>query len=705
MSNKTADAVNPVLTYLTDTYASDPAGAFSFPRQNAFLKNRAEDFIAMFSKCKPEEIGKITIDKVTFSYLDKDFLFGETVKSEEILDALRHIATRISDRHYRFLKKYFETFTFLGPKSSTPGIPVILKRCRGGFPKDEQVLRKDILGSVGDTEHPLPELEEFGIGKKIPEDINKAIMKFERDKGFRYNTSKLREAIGLHYLAQYQIKTIYNLSAYNYIAACRRSGKSFLASYLAIRHIFKDNKTVLYGMPNETYFFQPMMYFERLISGIAKVDRGISLSMSDNVVRNKETGSVIKLVSAKMLQGIRSFDADAVIIDEADFFPEKEFINLITIIEQKLDFDPTSFFLAMSTIDPEKIEKGESSWFYRELINAELNPSKETFSLRIPITENEFYSERAKEALIAKYVAKNDEIGMRCELFAEYPPSSTQLSTDFFPLALKPVPPGAPISDQIKGVLGNSYHKGEGPTSPSHAFFSYDPAGNTGGSISALTPAILHGEAGGKRKLTLLSPIPIPKSSLFSQQQLPVIMQNMEMLHKNYPNTNIMFVFDIAGIGLPLAELIHKSAKELRLKCPGLHLQVYPVRYITAKATVEKQRVFMEDSEVKSTKDYLLKLLQKMSQQSVINSIHHPILEKAVSKESLDNLAKLNDFLSTIFQIVAVAQYVEPLQITKEKPRFGNEDIALLRQVFAPWQKNPYDQTTRRKARMARFTY
>jgi len=53
---------NEVLSYIVETYRTDPAGGFAFPRVQAFLRSKPEDFVSMFGKLpkgniKQEKIG------------------------------------------------------------------------------------------------------------------------------------------------------------------------------------------------------------------------------------------------------------------------------------------------------------------------------------------------------------------------------------------------------------------------------------------------------------------------------------------------------------------------------------------------------------------------------------------------------------------------------------------------------------------------
>jgi hypothetical protein len=472
--------VAEILSYLSDdiNFGADPCGAMRINKTNAIYKNTADDLEDIHSNIKriSEKMGyRVTRgsnfisedagwgkkkDKTTdFScvYPPKEvgeyFPDAEMFTFREISDALKQISEFFSDQEYNTLKEYFKYRNFLRSPHPMAGAPVL-------SPFYEHTTKEDLRdsmkkrGKILPDDFTLPEFSFWKEGASLTEEQQDMISEFERANGFPFDTKMLRQVMGIDYLANYQIKLILNLANYNYIAASRRAGKSLLATYLAIRQTFIPNQTILYVMPSESYFFQPLTYIDRLMARIKQADSSIKLSYSDGVLRNSKTKSSIKMVSASMRKGIRSFDGDMIIIDEAAYVPESEFMNLSTIIEQKIDQGNYGNLIAITTIDKDT----PYNWFYEEMISAELSSDPIFYTDRISIFDNPFFSENSRNRLIEKYQRTGDKIGLMCELYAQFPPKNKKIPVSFFPIELqntKPIPV-KPIALQEHGHSSDS---------------------------------------------------------------------------------------------------------------------------------------------------------------------------------------------------------------------------------------------------------
>ena len=157
-----------------------------------------------------------------------------------------------------------------------------------------------------------------------------------------------------------------------------------------------------------------------------------------------------------------------------------------------------------------------------------------------------------------------------------------------------------------------------------------------------------------KNVVTLLPPVYVPKSPLFIQKQLPVIINTIKELHTSYPNTPITFIFDINGLGLPIAESVQIAIQDLRKKVPSLKINISGIRFVANRDRIRlKENIYKKDNAIHASKKFLKEEFLMLAQQGLINSFHSPEIEFATSTTSLENLSHLNDYLSTIFEIVA----------------------------------------------------
>jgi len=77
---------------------------------------------------------------------------------------------------------------------------------------------------------------------------------------------------------------------------------------------------VIYVVPTEEQFKQPMMYMQRFLKLLERYDKSIQIKKNGEVFNDK-TKSVIWFVSAASRVGVRSQEATLGIIDEASYVP------------------------------------------------------------------------------------------------------------------------------------------------------------------------------------------------------------------------------------------------------------------------------------------------------------------------------------------------------------------------------------------------
>jgi len=101
----------------------------------------------------------------------------------------------------------------------------------------------------------------------------------ERRQGFDFDTTSLKKMMGLQYFTPYQLYILENWGDFDdfYLTATRRAGKSYFFVYLAIRQLFLKHQTVLYVVPTEDAFEQPMMYVHRFLNILQKYDKSIKI--------------------------------------------------------------------------------------------------------------------------------------------------------------------------------------------------------------------------------------------------------------------------------------------------------------------------------------------------------------------------------------------------------------------------------------------
>ena len=177
----------------------------------------------------------------------------------------------------------------------------------------------------------------------------------------------------------------------SYIATSRRSGKSTLAAYLAIRQLMLPMQQVIIVVPTLKNHAKPLMkaidnfLYRWYWSKAFKIDHQ-SLQ-----IENKTTKSVINFFTAQNNEAVRWQAANLLIIDEAAFVSE----NIFQTAEALTRTTKWASYV-ISTVNPDT----PKNWFYYKLIDAEISYYKEDTDkiwFRVTLDDNPIIPEEEKE--------------------------------------------------------------------------------------------------------------------------------------------------------------------------------------------------------------------------------------------------------------------------------------------------------------------
>jgi hypothetical protein len=643
----------------------------------------------------------------------------------EINDALRFMARNFSDRAYRILSEYFAENTFVLEPHPLAGMPVSLLTYKEKDELSEDPIEK-IFGKYVEENPRLEKfknyftgplftyeairkkfdelsirgMEHYEPGTKFTDKQQAAITQYERTHGYDFDTTLLRKEMGIHYLAPYQVYVILNLRHYNYLVTPRRSGKSILLTYIGSRQTFLPGNDVLYMVPNESFFDQPMMYLSRLTKRITDTDPNIKVV--GKKLQNRETQSHMLLVSALKKHGVRSYDAGMVIIDEASFVPKKEFLNTVPIIQQKMGITGYGVMICCSTLDPESTEK---NWFYENLIEAEIKSLEiagklDHISVRVPLSEVPFYTQEAKESMLEKF--KDDEAAMRCEALCEYPPSNSRIPGSFFPVSFTE---GKPITTYSEtGDLDVPYFvPPEGELLK--IVLGWDIAKKL--SRSALSVMGVYRTIKGLEtaRICIFGCSNLPMRMSYSDQCKKVIMPFMEELSKYVKNSeDVILAYDVTGVGEAVREIIefHGINAFPVYSYRGRAAAKNKVKFENGQLTLDKSvliRNFTEAAESGRTVSFNLALVFQLIKDMGkvdISDYSQTETNEVLKNDILNSISIAHSYIKKIYPTL-LAQVPVPI----EENASGKRNLQMLRQRFL--SRNSIG--TSKKDRLSSFGY
>lgn len=188
---------------------------------------------------------------------------------------------------------------------------------------------------------------------------------------------------------------------FNYVAASRRAGKTFLgAGYLCARQLMLPGQSVIYVVPTLKNHAKPAWedmkkYFEKF--------EDIKMREADLYIVNEETKSTLRFVTAERATAVRGAAANLLIFDEASFMDEEIYITATPLVRTT-----GGMVYCISTVNPDT----PKNWFYYNLVDAEImmnDPESNLYARRVPLTENPFISDADKADIIARESARNPE--------------------------------------------------------------------------------------------------------------------------------------------------------------------------------------------------------------------------------------------------------------------------------------------------------
>lgn len=254
-------------------------------------------------------------------------------------------------------------------------------------------------------------------------------------------THILREVLKFNPIT-WQYKFLLNFMRLNFIAGCRRSGKTMLSSYLILRELRRmpnsikhSQRTVktLYIAPTEDKQKEVVDYIKTASEQI-RILKVIDFNKKENrlylydekVWRNQKTQIVVStcdFASGKWFEPGRGKASDFVIIDEAAFVPEDVWLNILPILENE-----KAKLFCISTIDWETTR----NWFYEQLIDSERGYDLESYGFRVTIDDidNKLISDESKDRM--KRALKNNRQRYYAELYATFPDMKQVFNTDGF---------------------------------------------------------------------------------------------------------------------------------------------------------------------------------------------------------------------------------------------------------------------------------
>lgn len=223
----------------------------------------------------------------------------------------------------------------------------------------------------------------------------------------KLNLKKLKDNIWFN-PRWWQRRSLVFESRENLAANCRRTGKSLLATYIAIRQIMLPQQLVLYILPNKEWFSeQPFFYIEKFFDNLKNkndVEGNIPWLQFNNKtfkVVNKDLKSKILFISAQGgTKGGRSFSSNLIIMDEAGYNEDPDMYD----VSYSSTTDTRWRMRAISTINK---DIPINRFFYKKI---DLDGELDSTVVVVDIYNNEFIPDDEKVKLEKKYKFKNQKI-------------------------------------------------------------------------------------------------------------------------------------------------------------------------------------------------------------------------------------------------------------------------------------------------------
>lgn len=182
-------------------------------------------------------------------------------------------------------------------------------------------------------------------------------------------------------------------SRFNFIAWSRRIGKTFLGAwYLCGRQIMLPMQNVIYIVPTLKNHAEPAwqdleIYFKDFPE--------ISFDKSKYVIKNKQTSSTIRFVTAERKHAVRGSAAHLLVCDEMAFVSEVVFETASALVSTT-----NGMIYGISTVNPDV----PKNYFYYNLLQAEvemMTGDSEYYGRRVSLDDNPFISDKEKARIKA----------------------------------------------------------------------------------------------------------------------------------------------------------------------------------------------------------------------------------------------------------------------------------------------------------------
>lgn len=201
----------------------------------------------------------------------------------------------------------------------------------------------------------------------------------------------LKDNLGNSFVPQWRQKdTLCKLRRFNFFACSRRSGKSFLGSYLAARQFYIPNQVIVYIVPTlRTHGKVPRRYLFMMLKG----DPNISFNRADRTITNRKNWSEIIFFSGEREDSVRWAAANLLIFDEAAFLSEELYTTAEPLIRTT-----NGIVYCISTVNT----KTPKNWFYYKLVEAEITKydmNTNKYWLRVSLRENPFIPDAEKQSI------------------------------------------------------------------------------------------------------------------------------------------------------------------------------------------------------------------------------------------------------------------------------------------------------------------
>lgn len=197
----------------------------------------------------------------------------------------------------------------------------------------------------------------------------------------------------------WQVDLLKWMSRYNFIAASRRSGKSYMAAYLIIRQLMLPEQQAVVIVPTlKNHAKNIFNYINRFLNKRSWKKSEWTLDHNDWKIRNNITDSECVFYSWAREDSIRWDFANLLVIDEAAFSITEEMFESALALTRTVKW----MVYCISTVNP----KSPKNWFYYNLVEATFDmhsPDSKSFAKRVTIYENDWIPQDEKEDIIRRW--------------------------------------------------------------------------------------------------------------------------------------------------------------------------------------------------------------------------------------------------------------------------------------------------------------